>query len=216
MTGPPLLSLERTRPEATWFVMQLHQDRSMSMEYATCRSMHPAGRPYTHASTAAPGCLQGCDRATPLVSFDATSSPAEGQQLARHLHITVIQGFGGPQRSSSCSCTCICITDHFFSLTDTAASASAILLQHHWCDRAIPCPACTMHPTSSNQLHIPKHNTAACMQVTAVPACHCSTACWCAKGSWRCSLRRQQKHVAPKWKIHISIAALHSVSTRVS
>jgi len=31
--------------------------------------------------------------------------------------------------SSSFSCTCICITNHFFSLTDTAASASAILLQ---------------------------------------------------------------------------------------
>jgi hypothetical protein len=33
----------------------------------------------------------------------------------------------GPRSSSSC--TCICITNHFFSLTDTAASASAILLQ---------------------------------------------------------------------------------------
>jgi hypothetical protein len=38
----------------------------------------------------------------------------------------VSQGFGGPRSSSSC----ICITNHFFSLTDTAASASAILLQH--------------------------------------------------------------------------------------
>jgi hypothetical protein len=53
-----------------------------------------------------------------------------GQQLARHLHVTVSQGFGGPRSSSSLSCTCICITDHFFLLTDTAASASAILLQH--------------------------------------------------------------------------------------
>jgi hypothetical protein len=35
----------------------------------------------------------------------------------------------GPRSSSRCSCTCICITKHFFSLTDTAASASAILLQ---------------------------------------------------------------------------------------
>ena len=33
----------------------------------------------------------------------------------------------------SCSCTCICITNHFFSSTDTAASASAILLQLHAC-----------------------------------------------------------------------------------
>ena len=31
--------------------------------------------------------------------------------------------------SSSFSCTCICISNQFFSLTDTAASASAILLQ---------------------------------------------------------------------------------------
>ena len=46
-----------------------------------------------------------------------------------HLHVTVSQGFGGPRSSSSFSCTCICITKHFFSLTDTAASASAILLQ---------------------------------------------------------------------------------------
>jgi hypothetical protein len=64
-------------------------------------------------------------------SFDATSSPAEGQQPARHLHITVGQGFGGPRSSSSCSCTCICITNHFFSLTDTAASASANLITTH-------------------------------------------------------------------------------------
>jgi hypothetical protein len=41
----------------------------------------------------------------------------------------VSQGFGGPRSSSSFSCTCICITNHLFSLTDTAASASAILLQ---------------------------------------------------------------------------------------
>jgi hypothetical protein len=32
--------------------------------------------------------------------------------------------------SSSFSCTCICITNHFLSLTDTAASASAMLSQH--------------------------------------------------------------------------------------
>jgi hypothetical protein len=32
-----------------------------------------------------------------------------------------------PVPSSGFSCTCICITNHFFSLTDTAASASAIL-----------------------------------------------------------------------------------------
>ena len=31
--------------------------------------------------------------------------------------------------NSSLSCTCICITNHLFSLTDTAASASAIFLQ---------------------------------------------------------------------------------------
>jgi hypothetical protein len=37
--------------------------------------------------------------------------------------------FGGPQSSSSLSCTCTCIINHFFLLTDTAASASAILLQ---------------------------------------------------------------------------------------
>jgi hypothetical protein len=41
----------------------------------------------------------------------------------------VSQGFGGAQGSSGFSCTCICITNHFFPLTDTAASASAILLQ---------------------------------------------------------------------------------------
>jgi hypothetical protein len=62
-------------------------------------------------------------------SFDATSSPTEGQQLARHLHVTVSQGFGGPRSSSSRICTCTCITYHLFSLTETAASASAILLQ---------------------------------------------------------------------------------------
>jgi hypothetical protein len=48
---------------------------------------------------------------------------------ARHLHVIVSQGFGGPRSSSCFSCTCICITNHLFSLTDTAASASAILLQ---------------------------------------------------------------------------------------
>jgi hypothetical protein len=67
-------------------------------------------------------------------SFDAASSSTEGQKLDRHLHVTVSQGFGGPQSSFSCICTCICITNYFFSLTDTAASASAILLQ-----RTIPC-----------------------------------------------------------------------------
>jgi hypothetical protein len=46
--------------------------------------------------------------------------PAEGQQLARHLHATVSQGFGEPRSSRSFSCTCICITNHFLSLTDTA------------------------------------------------------------------------------------------------
>jgi hypothetical protein len=40
-----------------------------------------------------------------------------GQQLARHLHVTLSQGFGGPRSSFSFSCTCICITNHFFSLT---------------------------------------------------------------------------------------------------
>jgi hypothetical protein len=39
----------------------------------------------------------------------------------------------------SCSCTCICITNHFFSLTDTAASASAILLQQADCVVEISC-----------------------------------------------------------------------------
>jgi hypothetical protein len=34
------------------------------------------------------------------------------------------------QYSSSFSCICICITNNFFALTDTAASASVILLQH--------------------------------------------------------------------------------------
>ena len=38
--------------------------------------------------------------------------------MARHLHVTVSQGFGGPRSSSSFSCTCICITNYFFSLTD--------------------------------------------------------------------------------------------------
>ena len=45
----------------------------------------------------------------------------------------------GPRSSSSCSCTCI--TNHFFSLTDTAASASAILLQQQ------PSWAVSTHPT---------------------------------------------------------------------
>jgi hypothetical protein len=40
------------------------------------------------------------------------------QQLARHLHVTVSQGFGGPRSSSSFSCACICITNYFCSLTD--------------------------------------------------------------------------------------------------
>jgi hypothetical protein len=73
-------------------------------------------------------------------SFDATSSPAEGQQLARHLHITVSQGFGGPRSSSSC----ICITNHFFSLTDTAASASAILLQQTRPSDSEACKSCVL------------------------------------------------------------------------
>jgi hypothetical protein len=46
-------------------------------------------------------------------------------------HVTVSQGFWGPRSSSSFSCTCICITNQFFSLADTAASASALLLQRH-------------------------------------------------------------------------------------
>jgi hypothetical protein len=54
---------------------------------------------------------------------------AEEQQLARHLHVTVSQGFGGAQSSYSCICTCTCITNYSFSLTDTAASTSAIFLQ---------------------------------------------------------------------------------------
>ena len=51
--------------------------------------------------------------------------------VARHLHVTVSQGVGGARSSSSLSCTCTCITNYFFSLTDTTASASAILLQHY-------------------------------------------------------------------------------------
>jgi hypothetical protein len=46
-----------------------------------------------------------------------------------HTHVTVSQGFGGPRSSSSRICTCTCITNHFFPLTDTTASASAIFLQ---------------------------------------------------------------------------------------
>ena len=49
----------------------------------------------------------------------------------------VSQGFGGPRSSSSLSCTCTCITNHFFPLTDTAASASAILLQG--CNETVSC-----------------------------------------------------------------------------
>jgi hypothetical protein len=63
------------------------------------------------------------------VELRCNTQPSRRQQLARHLHVTVSQGFGGPRSSSSFSCTCICITNHFFSLTDTAASASAILPQ---------------------------------------------------------------------------------------
>ena len=63
------------------------------------------------------------------VGLESSSSPTEGQQLARHLHVTVSQGIGGPRSSSSLSCTCTCITNHVSSLTDTSASASAILLQ---------------------------------------------------------------------------------------
>jgi hypothetical protein len=44
------------------------------------------------------------------------------------VHVPAMNGVHAPS-SSSCSCTCICISNHFFSLTDTAASASAILLQ---------------------------------------------------------------------------------------
>ena len=60
-----------------------------------------------------------------------TSSPAEGQQLARQLHVTVSQGFGGPRSSSSTSCRCICITKHFFSLTETTASAAVGLRSYY-------------------------------------------------------------------------------------
>jgi hypothetical protein len=65
----------------------------------------------------------------------------------------VSQGFGGPRSLSSFSCTCICITNHFFSLTDTAASASAILLQQLAAD-----PSC--HPTRMRpQPHAPTHTS---------------------------------------------------------
>jgi hypothetical protein len=47
---------------------------------------------------------------------------ATGQTTSCHSELRV----WGPRSSSSCSCTCICITNHFFSLTDTAASASAV------------------------------------------------------------------------------------------
>jgi hypothetical protein len=65
----------------------------------------------------------------------------------RHHHVTVSQGFGGPRSSSSFSCTCICITNHLFSLTDTAASASAILSQS-WPqlnDACCCCCSCCCH-----------------------------------------------------------------------
>ena len=72
------------------------------------------------------------------------------------------QGFGGPRSLSSFSCTCICITNHFFSLTDTAASASAILLQQLAAD-----PSC--HPTRMRpQPHAPTH-TSLVTRCTAAP-----------------------------------------------
>jgi hypothetical protein len=81
--------------------------------------------------------IRQCDYPLPLffqfvnISLDRVTcaTAAEGHQLARHLHVTVSQGFGGPRSSSSRICTCTCIINHFFSLTDTPASASAILLQ---------------------------------------------------------------------------------------
>jgi hypothetical protein len=58
---------------------------------------------------------------------------AEGQQLARHLHVTVSQGFGGPRSSSSFSCTCICITNYFFPLTDKGSFSHCDLTTMHPC-----------------------------------------------------------------------------------
>jgi hypothetical protein len=59
----------------------------------------------------------------------AATAGLQGELLARHLCVAVSQGSGGPRSSSSLSCTCTCITIHFSSLTDTAASASVILLR---------------------------------------------------------------------------------------
>jgi hypothetical protein len=85
--------------------------------------------------------------ASTLCPHSATPPPtAEGQQLARHLHVTVSQGFGGPRSSPSRIHTCTCITNHFFLLTDTTASASAISLQPTPHSRRVKQPT-PDHPT---------------------------------------------------------------------
>ena len=57
------------------------------------------------------------------------SKPKSRRCTVWHLHVTMSQGFGGPRSSPSLSCTCTCITNHLSSVTHTAASASATLLQ---------------------------------------------------------------------------------------
>ena len=75
---------------------------------------------------------------TPTQQTLVVHCSTERQKLDRHIHVTVSQGFEGPQSSYSCICTCTCITNYFFSSTDTAASASAIFFQQctlvYWLD----------------------------------------------------------------------------------
>jgi hypothetical protein len=99
-----------------------------------------------------------------------TSSPAEGQQLARQLHVTVSQGFGGPRSSSSRIHTCTCITNHFFSLIDTTASASAILLQQ---DLAAPA-FCWGHSHVLGRLSHHKVGGSCCYSYYGAPKAHVS------------------------------------------
>jgi hypothetical protein len=81
-----------------------------------------------------------CSPKATAVYFQPSRGATTGQAPSYHSEPRV----WGPRSSSSCSCTCICITNHFFSLTDTAASASAILLQQQ-CIAVMQKPCGPMH-----------------------------------------------------------------------
>ena len=78
------------------------------------------------------------------------------------------------QSSSSLSCTCICITDHFFSLTDTAASASAILLHSFPCSQSIQILICHL------MIFFIRFKALLLLLALQLSICKCSTrrGCW--------------------------------------